>query len=59
MMNGLGEGVGEEKVKMVGVGSWEKRGGKGGEVGIGMYKVEDVDEMDLRIDGGEEIWDDF
>ena len=55
----LGERVVTENLKIVGVATSEKTRRNAAQLGIPMYNVDDVDKIDLTIDGADQIADDF
>lgn len=59
VINALGERVAHENLKIVGVATSEKTRRNAAQLGIPMYNVDDVDQIDLTIDGADQISDDF
>ncbi|AFS39705.1 MAG: ribose-5-phosphate isomerase RpiA [Leuconostoc gelidum] len=59
VIDSLGERVAQENLKIVGVATSEKTRRNAAQLGIPMYNVDDVDKIDLTIDGADQIADDF
>jgi len=59
VVDALGERVVTEHLKIVGVATSEKTRRNAAQLGIPMYNVDDVDKIDLTIDGADQIADDF
>ena len=59
VITALGERVANENLKIVGVPTSEKTRRNAAKLGIPMYNVDDVDKIDLTIDGADQISDDF
>ena len=59
VIQALGERVAQENLKIVGVATSEKTRRNAAQLGIPMYNVDDVDKIDLTIDGADQIADDF
>lgn len=59
VIEALGERVVKEDLKIVGVATSEKTRRNAAQLGIPMYNVDDVDKIDLTIDGADQIADDF
>ncbi|MGY3742825.1 ribose-5-phosphate isomerase RpiA [Leuconostoc inhae] len=59
VIEALGERVVKENLKIVGVATSEKTRRNAAQLGIPMYNVDDVDKIDLTIDGADQIADDF
>lgn len=55
----LGERVANEQLNIVGVATSEKTRRNAAQLGIPMYNVDDIDKIDLTIDGADQIADDF
>ena len=59
VIDSLGERVAQENLKIVGVATSERTRRHAAQLGIPMYNVDDVDKIDLTIDGADQIADDF
>jgi len=59
VIDSLGERVAQENLKIVGVATSERTRRQAAQLGIPMYNVDDVDKIDLTIDGADQIADDF
>ena len=59
VIDSLGERVAQENLKIVGAATSEKTRRNAAQLGIPMYNVDDVDKIDLTIDGADQIADDF
>ncbi len=59
VIQALGERVAQENLKIVGVATSEKTRRNAAQLGIPMYNVDDVEKIDLTIDGADQIADDF
>ncbi|MDI6667512.1 ribose-5-phosphate isomerase RpiA [Leuconostoc falkenbergense] len=59
VITALGERVANENLKIVGVPTSEKTRRNAAKLGIPMYNVDDVDKIDLTIDGADQVADDF
>ncbi|CAM3174380.1 ribose-5-phosphate isomerase RpiA [Leuconostoc rapi] len=59
VIDALGERVAKENLKIVGVATSEKTRRNAAQLGIPMYNVDDIDKIDLTIDGADQIADDF
>ncbi|MGR8822974.1 ribose-5-phosphate isomerase RpiA [Leuconostoc citreum] len=59
VIEALGERVAQEQLNIVGVATSEKTRRNAAQLGIPMYNVDDIDKIDLTIDGADQIADDF
>ena len=59
VIEALGERVAQERLNIVGVATSEKTRRNAAQLGIPMYNVDDIDKIDLTIDGADQIADDF
>ncbi|KAA8327237.1 ribose-5-phosphate isomerase RpiA [Leuconostoc carnosum] len=59
VIDALGERVANENLNIVGVATSEKTRRNAAQLGIPMHNVDDVDKIDLTIDGADQIADDF
>jgi len=59
VVEALGERVANENLNIVGVATSEKTRRNAAQLGIPMYNVDDIDKIDLTIDGADQIADDF
>ncbi len=59
VIEALGKRVAQEQLNIVGVATSEKTRRNAAQLGIPMYNVDDIDKIDLTIDGADQIADDF